>query len=207
MLRDHSKPINSAEVGKYPTTYEPSKTDHLQALNQVVRGAILSDGTFKSYVLFWGFSGYRELTIPRILYQIQKLNTYNPERDGAINHSAITNTTPGPHSHLACQTLDLLLSRLLGQPPIAQTWVEKIVVTRLWISSLSLHVQDHPSKLENSFDDIARTNGTRLGLEATHAAQSVSGNSCFLHHPKNCSDVMIADMESRHCFAAVIGRG
>jgi hypothetical protein len=207
MLKDRWKPISSAEVGKSPTTYEPSKTDHLQALDQVVRGAILSDGTFKSYVFFWGFSGYRELTILRILYQIQKLNAYKSERDGAINHSAITNTTPGPHSHLACQTLDLLLSRLLGQSPIAQTWVEKIVVTRLWISSLSLHVQDHPSKLGNLFDDITRTNGTRLGLEATHAAQSVSDKSCFLHHPKNCSDVMIADMESRHCFAAVIGRG
>jgi hypothetical protein len=207
MLKDRSKPINSAEVGRSSTTYEPSKTDHLQALNQVVRGAILSDGTFKSYVFLWGFSGFRELTILRILYQIQKLNTYNLERDGAINHSAITNTTPGPHSHLACQTLDLLLSRLLGQPPIAQTWVEKIVVTRLWISSLSLHVQDHPSKLENLFDDIARTDGTRLGLEATHAAQSVSGKSCVLHHPKSCSDITIADMESCHCSAAVIGRG
>jgi hypothetical protein len=206
MLRSRSKLTSSAEVGISPTTYEPSKTDHLQALNQVVRGAILSDGTFKSYVFFWGCSGYRELTILRILYQIRKLNTYNPERDGAINHSAITNTTPGPHSHLACQTLDLLLSRLLGQPPIAQTWVEKIVVTRLWISSLSLHVQDHPSKLGNLFDDVARTNGTRLGLEATHAAQSVSGKSHFLHHPKNRSDIMIADMESRHCLAAVIGR-
>jgi hypothetical protein len=141
------------------------------------------------------------------VYQIQKLNTYNPERDVATYHSAITNTTPGPHSHLACQTLDLLLSRLLGQPPIAQTWVEKIVVTRVWISSLSLHMQDHPSKLEILFDNIARTNGTRLGLEATHAAQSVSGKRHFLFGRMDYTDITIADMESRHCSAAITGRG
>lgn len=108
------------------------------------------------------------------MYQIQKLNIYNPERDGAANQTAMTNSTPGPHSHLACQTLDLLLTRLLARPPVAQTWIEKIVVTRIWISSLSLHVQDHPSKLRNLFDDIAHANGTKLGLEATHASQSVS---------------------------------
>jgi hypothetical protein len=111
------------------------------------------------------------------MYQIQKLNVYNAERDGAMNQTAMTNSTPGPHSHLACQTLDLLLSRLLAQPPIVQTWIEKIVVTRVWISSLSLHVQDYPSKLGNMFDDIAHTNGTKLSLEATHASQSVSGQN------------------------------
>ncbi|KAI4848171.1 hypothetical protein E4T45_06456, partial [Aureobasidium sp. EXF-8846] len=80
------------------------------ALNKIVRGAMLSDGTFKS---------------------------------------------------------------LLGQPSITQAWIEKIVVTRVWISSLSTQVQDHPSKLGNLFDDIAHTNGTRLGPEATHASQSL----------------------------------
>ena len=108
------------------------------------------------------------------MYQVQKLNTYNPERNGTANQTTIANSTPGPHSHLACQTLDLLLARLLAQPQIEQTWIEKIVVTRIWISSLSLHVQDHLSKLENLFEDISHTNGTRLGLEATHASQSVS---------------------------------
>jgi hypothetical protein len=140
------------------------------------------------------------------MYQIQKLNTHNPERDGATNQIAMTNSTPGPHSHLACQTLDLLLSRLLAQPPITQTWVEKIVVTRVWISSLSLHVQDHLSKLENLFEDISHMNGTRLGLEATHASQSVSTRKGPFRITSS-SDTLTADMESCYCSAAIAERG
>jgi nucleoside phosphorylase len=141
------------------------------------------------------------------MYQIQKLNIYNPDKESATNQTTIANSTPGPHSYLACQTLDLLLSRLLGQPPITQAWIEKTVVTRVWISSLSTHVQDHPSKLGNLFDDIAHTNGTRLGLEATHASQSVSCARHSLFHRKHCFDISIVDMESSHCVTASSERG
>ncbi|KAI4843923.1 hypothetical protein E4T44_06486 [Aureobasidium sp. EXF-8845] len=127
----------------------------------------------RSYAFGRHIQIYRELTVLRIMYQIQKLNIYNPNKDSATNQTTVANSTPGPHSCLACQTLDLLLSRLLGQPSITQAWIEKIVVTRVWISSLSTQVQDHPSKLGNLFDDIAHTNGTRLGPEATHASQSL----------------------------------
>ncbi|KAH0273154.1 SPO22-domain-containing protein, partial [Aureobasidium melanogenum] len=125
-------------------------------LNQIVRGAIFSEGIFKS-----------------IMYQIRRLSTHDSERAGTTNHTTITSSTPGPHSHLACQTLDLLLSRLLDQPSIVQTWIEKIVVMRLYICSLSLQVQDHLPTLENLFEDIALKYETKLGLEATHAAQSL----------------------------------
>ncbi|KAG9964353.1 SPO22-domain-containing protein, partial [Aureobasidium melanogenum] len=121
-------------------------------LNHIVRGAIFSEGIFKS-----------------IMYQIQRLSTHDSERAG----TTITSSTPGPHSHLACQTLDLLLSRLLDQPSIVQTWIEKIVVMRLYICSLSLQVQDHLPTLENLFEDIALKYETKLGLEATHAAPSL----------------------------------
>ncbi|KAK6002464.1 hypothetical protein QM012_002102 [Aureobasidium pullulans] len=125
-------------------------------INRIVRGAILSEGTFRS-----------------IIYQIQKLNAYDPERAGATNHTALASSTPGPYSHLACQTLDVLLSRLIEQSSIVQAWVEKIVVIRLHICSLSLHVQDHFPRLENLFEDIANRNGTKLSPEATHASQSL----------------------------------
>lgn len=111
------------------------------------------------------------------MHQIQKLNTADPERVGATNRTTIATSTPGPFSNLACQTLDLLLSRLLEQPSVAQIWIEKVVVIRVWICSFTLHVQDHPLKLENLFDDIANRNRTKLGMEATHACQSVSGRS------------------------------
>ncbi|KAH0162689.1 SPO22-domain-containing protein, partial [Aureobasidium melanogenum] len=124
-------------------------------LNQIVRGAIFSEGIFKS-----------------IMYQIQRLNTYDPGRAGAT-HTTTARSTPGPHSHLACQTLDLLLSRLLGEPSIVQIWIEKIVVMRLYICSLALHVQDHLPTVENLFEDIVTRNGTKLGSEATHASQSL----------------------------------
>ncbi|KAH0013899.1 SPO22-domain-containing protein, partial [Aureobasidium melanogenum] len=125
-------------------------------LDQIVRGAIFSEGIFKS-----------------VMYQIQRLNTHDPERAGATNHTAHSSPTPGPHSRLACQTLDVLLSRLLGEPSIVQTWIEKIVVMRLYICSLSLHVQDHLPTLENLLEDIVFSNGTKLGPEATHASQSL----------------------------------
>jgi hypothetical protein len=49
MPKGHLKLISSAEVGRSLVQYLPSVTDHIQALKQVVRGAILSDGTFRSY--------------------------------------------------------------------------------------------------------------------------------------------------------------
>jgi hypothetical protein len=49
MPKGRLKLINSAEVGRSLFQYLPSVTDYIQALNQVVRGAILSDGTFRSY--------------------------------------------------------------------------------------------------------------------------------------------------------------
>ncbi|KAI5200557.1 hypothetical protein E4T39_05665 [Aureobasidium subglaciale] len=131
------------------------KADLSQALARVIRMAIISEGTFKS-----------------IMYQIQKLNTFDPESE-STNRTTISNSNPGPHSHLACQNLSLLQSRLLAESPIAQKSVEKIVVTRVWIASLSLHVQHHPSELEIMFDDVANTKGMKLSPEAAHASQSL----------------------------------
>ncbi|KAH0269856.1 SPO22-domain-containing protein, partial [Aureobasidium melanogenum] len=125
-------------------------------LNKIICGAIISEGIFKS-----------------IMYQIQKLNAFDPERAVATNHNTIAIITPGPHSHLACQTLDLMLYRLLEQSSIVQPWIEKIVVMRLYICSLSLHARDHLPSLENLFEDIAMKAGTKLGPEATHASQSL----------------------------------
>ncbi|KAH0365376.1 SPO22-domain-containing protein, partial [Aureobasidium melanogenum] len=142
-------------------------------LNQIIRGAIISEGTFKSYGSQLILHGYSKLTTFRIVHQIQRLNTYDPARANATNHATIASITPGPHSHLACQSLDLLLSRLLEQSSIVHTWVEKIVVMRLYICSLSLHVRDHLPTLENLFEDIAMRAGAKLGPEATHASQSL----------------------------------
>lgn len=108
------------------------------------------------------------------MYQIQKLNTFHPEKNSTANPNTIANSNPGPYSQLACQSLDLLLSRLLAESPIPQQLLEKIVVSRVWISSLSLQAQDHPSKLQILFDDVCGAKRTGLGLEATHASQSVS---------------------------------
>lgn len=150
--------------------------------------------------------GDSTLTTSRITYQIQRLNTYDPEKAGAINHSTIASINPGPHSHLACQTLDLMLYRLLEQSSIVQPWVEKIVVMRLYICSLSLHARDHLPSLENLFEDIAMKAGTKLGPEATHASQSVSSRK-LASYLKNFTHIMIADMESCHYLTAITERG
>lgn len=147
-------------------------------LNQVVRGAIFSEGSFRS-----------------IMHQIQKLNSYDPERADATNHTTITSSAPGPHSNLACQTLDVLLYRLLDQPSIEQIWIEKIVIIRVWVCSLSLHVQDHLPKLEILFEDIANGKGTKLSLEATHASQSVSSTKYPFQY-EDLIEIMTVNMES-----------
>ncbi|KAI5240059.1 hypothetical protein E4T43_06366 [Aureobasidium subglaciale] len=113
-----------------------------------------------------------EGTFKSVMYQIQKLNTFDVESEGT-NRTAVTNSNPGPHSHLACQNLSFLLSRLLAESPVAQKSVEKVVVTRIWIASLSLHVQYHPSELEIMFDDVANTKDMKLSPEAAHASQSL----------------------------------
>lgn len=150
--------------------------------------------------------GHSTLTAFRIIYQIQRLNTHDPERAGATNHTNIAGSTPGSHSRLACRTLDLLLSRLLGQSSVIQTWLEKIVVMRLYICSLSLHVQDHLPTLENLFEDIATRNGTKLGPEATHASQSVSSRRPFSYF-EDSTHIMTADMESCYYLTAITKRG
>lgn len=150
--------------------------------------------------------GCSTLTTFRIMYQIQRLNTYDPERANATNHTKIASITPGLHSHLACQSLDLLLYRLLEQSSIAQTWIEKIVVMRLYICSLSLHAQDHLPTLENLFEDVAMKAGTKLGPEATHASQSVSSKKPSFYL-QNSTHIIAADMESRYYLTAITERG
>lgn len=147
-------------------------------LNQIVRGAILSQGNFRSYEPQLKLLEHLALTEFRIMYQIQRLNTHDPEKTGATNITTIASSAPGPHSNLACQTLDVLLDRLLDQPSIVQVWIEKIVVIRIWICSISLHAQDHLPKLENLFEDIANSKCAKLGTDATHASQSVSSTTC-----------------------------
>ncbi|KAI5206918.1 hypothetical protein E4T38_03634 [Aureobasidium subglaciale] len=113
-----------------------------------------------------------EGTFKSIMYQIQKLNTFDIGSEGT-NRTVVINSNPSPHSHLACQNLSLLLSRLLAESPVTQKSVEKVVVTRIWIASLSLHVQYHPSELEIIFDDVANTKDMKMSPEAAHASQSL----------------------------------
>lgn len=171
-------------------------------LNQIVRGAIFSEGSFRSYESQLKLSEHVALTESRIMYQIQRLNTHDPERAGATNPTTIASSAPGPYSKLACQTLDVLLDRLLDQPSLVQVWIEKIVVVRVWVCSLSVHVQDHLSKLENLFEDLANSKCAKLGLEATHASQSVRSPS-YSSRWEKFIDIVIVDMESCHCFTAV----
>ena len=112
------------------------------------------------------------LTRKRVMYQIQKLNLLDPTQEDTTQQ----NTRPGPYSQLACQALDLLLSRLLADHPVSQALIEKVVVIRVWISSLSLQESDHPNKLQSVLDDVSNTNNEHLSVEATHASQSVSGS-------------------------------
>ncbi|GAB7352848.1 hypothetical protein MBLNU459_g3456t2 [Dothideomycetes sp. NU459] len=104
-----------------------------------------------------------------IMHQIQKLRDQDP--------------------NFACQALDSMLPRLYEMHPKAQPMLEKVVVTRVWMTVSRPHNDKQVFGLRSIFDEIWGTTGTPMGPEATHATQSLiwrkttSTNETQLHGP------------------------
>lgn len=73
----------------------------------------------------------------------------------------------------AGQALDSILPRLYEMHPKAQSMLEKVVITRVWIAVSRSHSSECLPGLRKVFDEIYETTALSFGPEATHAAQSL----------------------------------
>lgn len=77
------------------------------------------------------------------------------------------------HSNVsACQILDDLIDvRLFREEN--QTWIEKAVITRIWISTGNALAENLLDQLTKLFDNVLQNSKTSLSAPATHAAQTL----------------------------------
>jgi hypothetical protein len=78
------------------------------------------------------------------------------------------------HSNVtACKALDDLIDiRLFREEN--QSWIEKAVITRIWIGTNNSHSEKALEEMQELFDTVSQNSNVRLSAPATHAAQTVS---------------------------------
>jgi hypothetical protein len=82
----------------------------------------------------------------------------------------------------ACKALDDLIDiRLFREEN--QTWIEKAIITRIWIGTTNSVSENALEQLQELFDTVAQNSKVPLSAPATHAAQTVS----CLHLPPSRS--------------------
>jgi hypothetical protein len=57
-----------------------------------------------------------------------------------------------------------------------EAWIEKAVITRLWITSSSSIAEGTLNQLREFLDEVLQNAKTPLSAQATHAAQTVSSS-------------------------------
>lgn len=90
-------------------------------------------------------------TFKTVMNQVQKLKTFSPG--------------------LACQTLDTFLSLRLYESK-SQDYIEKTVVTRIWIST-TRQDSDQLLRLQELLDEVSDSTDQPFRSDATHAAQTL----------------------------------
>lgn len=53
------------------------------------------------------------------------------------------------------------------------SWIEKVVITRIWISTSDVHAENALEQLQQMFDTVMRESNLSLTPPATHAAQTL----------------------------------
>lgn len=72
----------------------------------------------------------------------------------------------------ACKALDeLLKSRLIRDEH--GPWIEKAIITRIWISTSDAHAENALEQLQQIFDLLVQESNFSLSAPATHAAQTL----------------------------------
>jgi hypothetical protein len=106
-----------------------------------------------------------------------------------FQHHASHTQTQGPQ---ACTTLDDVSPSLIFSSNITaskalddlidirlfreenQTWIEKAVITRIWVGTTNSVSDNSIEQLQELFDTVAQNSKLSLSAPATHAAQTVS---------------------------------
>jgi hypothetical protein len=98
----------------------------------------------------------------------------------------------------ACKALDDFIDiRLFREEN--QTWVEKAVITRIWIGTTNIVSENALEQLQELFDTVAQNAKVHLSAPATHAAQTVSlSYHTALKPDANCELIVVVE-ESRSC--------
>lgn len=65
----------------------------------------------------------------------------------------------------------MLKSRLIREENAS--WIEKAVITRIWISTSDVHAENALEQLQGIFDTVLQESGPSLSAPATHAAQTL----------------------------------
>jgi len=79
---------------------------------------------------------------------------------------------------MACKALDDLIEIRLFREENAD-WVEKAVITRIWISTTSTLAESTPEQVQGLLDSVIRTPKDSLSAAATHAAQTVGRHNFY----------------------------
>ena len=72
----------------------------------------------------------------------------------------------------ACKALDDLTKlRLIREDN--ELWIEKAIITRIWISTNNIHAENVIEQLQQMFDMVVQDSNSSLSAPATHAAQTL----------------------------------
>ena len=79
------------------------------------------------------------------------------------------------YSLTACKLIDELIELRLFREE-KESWIEKAVITRVWICCTTRMAEETPGKLQELLETVTRNLKAPLSPQATHAAQTVRVN-------------------------------
>lgn len=148
----------------------------------MIQTVVLNDANFKTYVftkldpmlpdLIYSFLSW--LIFPSIMHHIHKLKSHRyivPIPAMWIQQLVLTLCS----SVMASKALeDLIDMRLFREEK--QIWIEKVVITRIWVGTSNNSAEYPIEKIHEFLDSVLANSKVPLSPSATHAAQTVSSN-------------------------------
>lgn len=103
----------------------------------------------------------------------------------------------------ACKALDELLKLRLIRDDHGQ-WIEKAIITRIWISTSDAHAENALAQLQQLFDLLVQQFSFSLSAPATHAAQTLLWRKVESATAQDQNEV--AEAWCRLCLHSVLGK-
>ncbi|KAJ4331225.1 sporulation-specific protein 22 [Didymella glomerata] len=125
--------------------------EYYSVLSRMIRTIVLNENNFKT-----------------LIHHIHKLKDLRY----ALNLHSPDSVLISSSSVYACKALDeLLKSRLIRDEH--ESWIEKAMITRIWISTSDAHAENALEQLQQTFDLLIHESSFSLSAPATHAAQTL----------------------------------